>query len=43
MFVPASGAGISTSTLLGVLLPVVAVGAAAMPDRAGRSARRLPR
>ncbi|MGW3468912.1 DMT family transporter [Saccharopolyspora sp. NPDC000995] len=40
---PASGAGISTSTLLGVLLALVAVGVAIMPDRAGWSARRLPR
>ncbi len=43
VFAPASGAGISTSTFLGVLLTLVAVGVAAMPDRAGRSARRLPR
>ncbi|WP_246868877.1 DMT family transporter [Saccharopolyspora sp. ASAGF58] len=42
VFAPA-GAGISTSTFLGVLLTLVAVGVAAMPDRAGRSARRLPR
>ena len=43
VFVPATEDGIATSTVLGVLLTLVAVGVAALPDRAGRGARRLPR
>jgi transporter family-2 protein len=43
VFASAAGTGIPTSTVFGVLLTLVAVGVAAMPDRAGRAARRLPR
>ncbi|MCI2419383.1 DMT family transporter [Saccharopolyspora sp. K220] len=43
VFAPVAGAGIATSTVVGVLLTLVAVGVAAMPDRAGRAARHLPR
>lgn len=43
MFAPTAGMGIPTSTVFGVLLTLVAVAVAAMPDRAGRAARRLPR
>lgn len=43
VFAPATPDGIATSTVVGVLLTLVAVGVAAMPDRAGRGARRLPR
>ncbi|WP_263249627.1 DMT family transporter [Saccharopolyspora rosea] len=37
------GPGVATSTVVGVLLTLVAVGVAALPDRAGRAARGLPR
>ncbi|MER7014121.1 DMT family transporter [Saccharopolyspora sp. NPDC000359] len=43
VFAPAAGGGIAPSTAVGVLLTLVAVGVAALPDRAGRDARRLPR
>ncbi|WP_246025402.1 DMT family transporter [Saccharopolyspora antimicrobica] len=43
VFAPATRDGIATSTVVGVLLTLVAVGVAAMPDRAGRGARHLPR
>ncbi|MGW1676955.1 DMT family transporter [Saccharopolyspora sp. NPDC002376] len=43
VFAPATTEGIATSTVVGVLLTLVAVGVAAMPDRAGRGVRRLPR
>ncbi|WP_246154901.1 DMT family transporter [Saccharopolyspora hirsuta] len=43
VFAPATGDGIAPSTAVGVLLTLVAVGVAALPDRAGRGARRLPR
>ncbi|MGP4015469.1 DMT family transporter [Saccharopolyspora sp. 5N708] len=43
LLAPVVGAGVSMSTVLGVLLTLVAVGVAAMPDRAGRDAHRLPR
>ncbi|GGI78278.1 hypothetical protein GCM10011581_14220 [Saccharopolyspora subtropica] len=43
VFAPATGAGVPASTVVGVLLTLLAVGVAAMPDRAGRAARRLPR
>ncbi|MEV5540737.1 DMT family transporter [Saccharopolyspora shandongensis] len=43
VFAPAAEAGIPASTVLGVLLTLVAVGVAALPDRPGRAGRRLPR
>ncbi|SDZ05469.1 transporter family-2 protein [Saccharopolyspora shandongensis] len=43
VFAPAAETGIPASTVLGVLLTLVAVGVAALPDRPGRAGRRLPR